>query len=161
MDKVLKELGAPHQMGYVFADMDSAIEIFSNIYNFEETRRFDFTAEKHWVRGEHFPIKIDIFHGIVDGVEYELITPLSDGPHKWFLEQTGGGLQHIGYNVDDYDYYADQLKKAGMTVLMNVDTDVYEPGATEPDHSVIAAYFEKPSMGNLLIEIAARIPYPK
>lgn len=159
MDKVLEALGAPHQMGYVFADMDAAIDIFSNIYNFEETRRFDFTAEKHWVRGEHFPIKIDIFHGIVDGVEYELITPLSDGPHKWFLDQTGGGLQHIGYNVDDYDHYADQLKKAGMTVLMNVDTDVYAPDSDVLDHSVIAAYFEKPSMGNLLIEIAAR-QYP-
>ena len=156
MKAAMQALGTPHQLGYVFADMDDAITTFSSMYAFEETRRFAFEAEQHWVRGKHFPIKLDIFHGVINGTEYELITPLSDGPHKWFLDEFGGGLQHIGYNVDDYDHYADILKSAGMTVLMNVDCDVYESGATEPDHSLIAAYFEKPSMGNLLIEIAAR-----
>ena len=156
MNQVFEELGAPHQLGYVFADMDAAIETFSKIYTFEKTMRFDFAAEQHWVRGEHFPIKLDIFIGVVDGTEYEILKPLSDGPHKWFLDKTGGGLQHIGYNVSDYDHYAGLLEKAGMSVLMNVDCDVYEPGASEPDHHLIAAYFEKPSMGNLNIEIAAR-----
>ena len=158
MADIMEQLGAPHQLGYVVADMDAAIETFSKIYKFEETMRFDFAAERHWVRGEHFPIKLDIFIGIAGGVEYELLKPLSDGPHKWFLDETGGGLQHIGYNVADYDTYAAHLEKAGMSVLMNVDCDVFEPGASEPDHHLIAAYFEKPSMGNLLIEIAARQP---
>lgn len=156
MNQVIKELGAPHQLGYVFGDMDAAIETFSNIYTFEKTMRFDFVAERHWVRGERFPIKLDIFIGVVDGTEYEILKPLSDGPHLWFLNKTGGGLQHIGYNVSDYDHYAAILEKAGMSVLMNVDCDVYEPGASDPDHHLIAAYFEKPSMGNLNIEIAAR-----
>lgn len=159
MKPIMEQLGAPHQLGYVYADMDAAIETFSSIYAFEKTMRFDFTAEQHWVRGEHFPIKLDIFIGVVDGIEYELLKPLSDGPHKWFLDETGGGLQHIGYNVSDYDTYAAVLEKAGMNVLMNVDCDVYEPNASEPDHHLIAAYFEKPSMGNLNIEIAARTKY--
>lgn len=156
MDKMIAKLGAPHQIGYVVPDMDSAIETFSSIYDFEKTMRFDFEAKEHWVRGEHFPIALDIFIGVADGIEYELLKPLSDGPHKWFLDQVGGGLQHIGYNVDNFDLYAERLKKAGMSVLMNVECDVFEPGATEPDHFLVAAYFEKPSMGNLLIEIADR-----
>lgn len=156
MNEILEPLGAPHQLGYVFADMEAAIETFSKIYTFDKTMRFDFTAERHWVRGKHFPIRLDIFIGRADGMEYELLVPLSDGPHKWFLDRTGGGLQHIGYNVSDYEHYAALLGKAGMSVLMNVDCDVYEPGAAEPDHHLIAAYFEKPGMGNLNIEIAQR-----
>jgi len=158
MNSVVKQLGTPHQLGYVFADINEAVDTFSGIYQFEKTMRFDFTIEQHWVHGKHHPISLDIFIGVADGTEYELICPLSDGPHKWFLDQYGGGLQHIGYNVSDYDKYAQILTKAGMTVLMNADCDVFEPGASEPDHHLVAAYFEKPSMGNLLIEIAARQP---
>ena len=156
MNKEIQLLGPPDQLGYVFADIEKAIELFSSLYNFESTMRFYFDVEEHWVRGEHFPIKLDIFIGVVNGIEYEIITPLSDGPHKWFLDQVGGGLQHIGYNVDVYAPYAQQLEKAGFNVLMNVESDVYEPGESEPDHHLIAAYFERPDMGNLLIEVAAR-----
>lgn len=162
MDDIIPKLGAPDQLGFVTGDMDASIETFSKLYDFEKTMRFDFETEDHWVRGELFPIKLDIFIGVVDRVEYEIIQPLSDGPHKWFLDKIGGGLQHIGYNVSDYDRCEQKMQNAGFNILMQVkEMDVYEPGASEPDHRLVAAYFEKPSMGNLLIEIAARSPYQK
>ncbi len=158
MNAITAALGKPDQLGYVFSDLESAIELFSGLYKFTETRRFDFEAEQHWVRGKHFPIKLDIFHGVVDGTEYELIKPLSDGPHQWFLDKFGGGLQHIGYNVHSYQPYADLLESAGFNVLMNVRCQVFAQGMATPDHDLIAAYFEQQKFGNLLIEIAARTP---
>ncbi|KQZ76692.1 hypothetical protein ASD73_01950 [Sphingopyxis sp. Root154] len=159
MNKAVSMFGPPHQLGYVVPDMESAIKMFETIYAFDETRRFDFNAPEVYVHGKLFPMHLDIFHGVQGDLEYELIQPLSDGPHKWFLDQVGGGFHHIGYNVDAYEPCAELLTQAGMSILMTADMDVFVPGGMKPDHHVRGAYFEQPGLGNMLIEVVERVSY--
>jgi|GEM_PF-1693075 len=157
MDNLLQK--KPDQFGYVFADIEEGIKLISGIYGLSLTKRFDFKIEQHWVHGEHFPIHLDIALCIMDDIEYELIQPLSDGPHKWFLDKTGGGLNHLGYYVDDYQGVKRHLESVGMRLLMNAETDVYKEGEDKPDHHIIGGYFEYPGTESVWIEVVERNIY--
>src|SRR5271157_371624 len=54
-------------------------------------------------------------------VEIELIQPL-EGEHnayKQFLDETGGGIHHVLFEVSDIDPVLEELAKSGVTVLQS------------------------------------------
>jgi hypothetical protein len=149
----------PDQIGYVFSDIEDSLKLFTHMYDVQNINRFDFKIDQHWVHGKQFPIHLDIALFVIGDLEYEIIQPLSDGPHQWFLDKTGGGLNHLGYFVNDFSATRSHLENAGMTLLMNAETDVYKPGEDNPDHRITGGYFEYTGNETIWIEALERKPY--
>jgi len=145
------KLPALSGIGIVVRDIDKAIDYYSKTFGIGPFRTIMFKPEKHWVNGKPFPATLKLaFASLGGSVEMELLQPLSEGPHKEFLDTHGEGLQHIGFNVDNYDEWMSYIKQEGIDILTNAE------GYIEGLGYVRAAYLEtgagKP--GNTLIEIA-------
>jgi catechol 2,3-dioxygenase-like lactoylglutathione lyase family enzyme len=135
------------QVGVVVKDLKKSIEHFSRVFGIGPFTSIVFSPEKHWVRGEPFPIKLNIAFAQAGPVQIELIEPVGDGPHKWFLDSKGGGLHHLGFIVDNYDALMDYLKQMKIEILMNAETDV--PGMGH----VRAAYADSEKADGVLVEL--------
>ena len=138
-------------VGIVVKDIEKAMEYYSKTFGIGPFRTVMFNPEKHWVDGKPFPVQLKLaFASLGGSVELELLQPLSEGPHKDFLETHGEGLQHLGFNVDNYDEWMSYLKREGIGILYNAE------GYIEGLGYVRAAYLdsgdEKP--GNTLIELS-------
>jgi catechol 2,3-dioxygenase-like lactoylglutathione lyase family enzyme len=145
------KLPALSGVGVVVKDIDKAIEYYSKTFGIGPFRTILFSPEKHWVNGKPFPATLKLaFASLGGSVELELLQPLSEGPHKDFLDTHGEGIQHIGFNVDNYDEWMSYIKQEGIGILTNAE------GYIEGLGYVRAAYLdpgpEKP--GNTLIEIS-------
>ena len=60
------------------------------------------------------PQEMKIMFAYFNNAELELIQPIGDGPWMDFLKQTGGGIQHLGFWVDDLDKTLSDLEKKGI-----------------------------------------------
>ena len=140
------------QIGIVVKDLEKAKEFYSKVLGIGPFETIIFQPEKHWLRGKPCPIKLKIAGAHMGPVQIELIEPLSDGPHKWFLDNKGEGLQHIAFHVDDYDGWIDHLTKHGMKILMNAEVE-RPKGYVRP-----VAYLESEDSGGVLIEIGKPPP---
>ena len=135
------------QAGIVVKDLKKAIEYYSRVFRIGPFTSMVFTPEKHWVKGKPFPVKLNIAVAQMGPVQMELIEPVGDGPHKWFLDSNGEGLHHLGFIVDNYDAWMNYLKQQGTEVLMNAETDI--PGFGH----MRAAYMESNKTGGVLFEL--------
>lgn len=79
----------------------------------------------------------------------ELVQPLEGKPiHNEFVEDSGEGLHHIGYIVDDLEAETARLVEKGIPVITRVYTDPAGAGF---------AYFDlRKNGGNVLIELIQR-----
>lgn len=145
-------LPALAQIGIVVGDLDKATEYYSRVFGIGPFSIIVFAPEKHWVRGKPFPITLNIAFAQMGPVLMELIEPVGDGPHKWFLDGKGEGLHHLGFIVDNYDAWINYLKQQGIEILMNAETDV--PGMGH----IRAAYMESDKPGGVLIELIEVTP---
>lgn len=140
------------QVGIVVRDLKKATEYYSRVFGIDPFTSIVFAPEKHWVRGEPFPIKLNIAFAQMGPVQMELIEPVGDGPHKWFLDSKGEGLHHLGFIVDNYDAWINYLKQLRVEILMNAETDV--PGMGH----IRAAYMESDKTGGVLVELIEVTP---
>ena len=135
------------QVGIVVKDLKKAIEYYTRVFGIGPFTSVVFTPEESWVKGNPFPMKLNIALAQMGPVQMELLEPIEDGPHKWFLDSNGEGLHHLGFHVDNYDAWIDYLKREGIEILMNADTDV--PGFGH----LRAAYMESNKTGGVLFEL--------
>jgi catechol 2,3-dioxygenase-like lactoylglutathione lyase family enzyme len=141
-------LPPPSQVGVVVRDLGKAIDYYSRTFGLGPFQTVEFAPAKHWVKGKPTPIRLNIGMCQWGPLTLELIEPVEgDAPHKWFLEEKGEGLQHLGFIVDNYDEWLRYLKEKGIQVLMNAETDVEGMG------HVRAAYMESDSIGGVLFEL--------
>ena len=86
-------------------------------------------------------------------LQLELIEPVEgDAPHKWFLEEKGEGIQHLGFIVDNCDEWLAYLKEKAIDVLMNAETDVEGMG------HVRSAYMQSDLVAGVLFELIEVTP---
>ena len=141
------------QIGIVVRDVKKAIEYYSKVFGIGPFMTFEFAPEKHWLKGKPMPIRLNIATAQMGPVMLELIEPVEgDAPHKWFLEKNGEGLQHLGFFIENYDGWKDYLKRQGIDVLMEAETDVEGIG------HVRAAYVESDKTGGVLFELLEVTP---
>ncbi len=146
-------LPAIGQVGIVVKDIKKATEYYSNVFGIGPFTIFEFSPEKHWLKGKPMPIKLNIAIAQMGPVMLELIQPVEgDAPHKWFLEEKGEGLQHLGFIVDNYDEWLHYLKENGIDVLMNAETNIEGMG------HIRAAYVESNRIGGVLFELIEITP---
>lgn len=137
------------QVGVVVKDVDKAIDYYSKTFGIGPFTTVVFKPEKHWVNGKPFPVTLKIAFAPMGPVQLELLEPLSESPHKEFLETHGEGLQHLGFYIDDYDEWISYLKQQGVGILYNAECDVEGMG------HIRAAYMDSQAgkPGNILIEL--------
>ncbi|MHB8109815.1 MAG: VOC family protein [Syntrophorhabdaceae bacterium] len=135
------------QIGIVVRDLDRAVEYYSKSFGIGPFTTFEFSPEKHLLRGKPLPITLQIGVAQFGPVQMELIQPVKgDAPHQWFLDSKGEGLQHLGFMVNNYDEWMTYLKEQNIGILMEAETDV--PGMGH----VRAAYIESDPVGGVLFE---------
>ena len=156
-DKLRTKLDLPpvNQIGVVVRDMDKAIEYYSSIFGIGPfSVVYELVPEKHWYMEEPSHLKLLVGKSMWGNVELELVQPVEGkSVHKDFLETHGEGLQHLGFDVSDYDEMFDRFIKAGFVPLLRVDTYV----AAYKVH-LKACYFDTRKVGGVIFEIIVRIP---
>ena len=141
-------LPPPAQVGVVVKNLSEAIDFYTRTFGLGPFQTLEFAPAQHWVNGKPTPIRLKIGLCQWGPLTLELIEPLEgDAPHKWFLEEKGEGMQHLGFIVENYDEWLSYLKREGIDVLMNAETDVEGMG------HVRAAYIQSDRVGGVLFEL--------
>jgi len=143
------KLGPPAQIGVVVADMDKAVEYYSSIFGLGPFTVYEFVPEKHWFMEEPSYIKVLIGKAMWGNIELELIRPVEGrSVHKDYLMTHGEGLQHLGFNVPNYDEMFEQFREAGFIPLMRAESyvDAYKG-------FLKACSFDTQAVGGIIFEI--------
>jgi len=149
---ILPELS---QVGIIVRDLETSIKCYSEIFGINFTNTI-LNLDKHWVRDKLFPVELKVALAQLGPIQLELIEPISDGPHKWFLDNKGGGLHHLGFNITDYDKTVALLKSVGLELLMNVEADIPTRG-----YHIRSANLESEKCGNVIFEVTEKKPIGK
>jgi methylmalonyl-CoA/ethylmalonyl-CoA epimerase len=137
------------QIGVVVRNVDATAEFLSTMLGLGPFIFQEFQPEKHWFREEPCPLRLLMAKAIWGNLELELVQPLEGrGLHKEFLETHGEGLEHLGFEVSDYEEMFDRFTKAGFCPVERAETyvDAYKG-------YVRACYFDTYRVGGILCEI--------
>lgn len=149
--EIVTAIGLPplSQIGVVVKDVDRAVEYYSSAFGLGPFTTYEFMPEKHWYMEEPSPLKLRMGKAVWGSIEWELIQPLEgESLHEEFLKTNGEGLQHLGFNVPNYDEVFDKMKNAGFQPLMRAETYV----ATYKGY-LRACYFDTRRVGGVIFEI--------
>jgi len=109
------------QIGIVVADSDQTTKLLTSLFGIGPFRLVEWpdrAESKYYYRGVEEQIRIKQAFIQLGDVEVELIQPLEgNNGYQHFLDQTGGGIHHILFEVTDIDPVLDELAKAGVSVL--------------------------------------------
>ena len=116
------ELKRPVQIGIVVGDLERATQSLTSLFGIgpfsyiEWPNRVD---SKYFYRGKEEHIKIRQAFVQIGPLELELIQPLEGdrNAYREFLEQKGGGIHHVLFEVDDMEQAARRLSEKGVGVL--------------------------------------------
>ena len=143
------------QVGTVVEDLDRAIAYYEDVLGIGPFVVFDFIPERHWCDGRPCPVELRIgIAEIAPGVALEIVEPVAgDAPHQRFLDEYGEGLQHIGYEVENYDEWMDYFVSKGINPipLQNAEFNL-------GDGLRRAAYLKTDVIGGVVIELIEVLP---
>ena len=109
------------QIGIVVADRDQTTKLLTSLFGIGPFRLVEWpdrAESKYYYRGVEEQIRIKQAFIQLGDVEVELIQPLEgNNGYQHFLDQTGGGIHHILFEVNDIDPVLEELGKAGVSVL--------------------------------------------
>jgi catechol 2,3-dioxygenase-like lactoylglutathione lyase family enzyme len=111
------------QIGIVVADRDRTTQLLTSLFGIGPFRFVEWPdrpESKYYYRGEEEHIRIKQAFVQLGDVEVELIQPLEGhSGYQDFLDQSGGGIHHVLFEVPDIDPVIQELAKAGVTVLQS------------------------------------------
>jgi len=109
------------QIGIVVADRDQTTKLLTSLFGIGPFRLVEWpdrAESRYYYRGVEEQIRIKQAFIQLGDVEVELIQPLEgNNGYQHFLDQTGGGIHHILFEVTDIDPVLEELAKAGVSVL--------------------------------------------
>ena len=83
--------GEIHHFGYVFRNLDEAVEIFAELFKIEKFNRIDMGM-------------VYVARSMIGKLQIDLIEPKDNNSiFNVFLEEGNQGLHHIGFLVDNVD----------------------------------------------------------
>jgi len=111
------------QIGIVVADRDQTTRLLTSLFGIGPFRLVEWpdrAESKYYYRGAEEHIRIRQAFVQLGDVEVELIQPLEGrSGYSDFLDQTGGGIHHVLFEVSDIDPVIQDLAKSGVTVLQS------------------------------------------
>jgi methylmalonyl-CoA/ethylmalonyl-CoA epimerase len=109
------------QIGIVVADRDRTTQLLTSLFGIGPFRFVEWpdrAESKYYYRGVEEQIRIKQAFVQLGDVEVELIEPFEGrSGYRDFLDQTGGGIHHVLFEVSDIDPVIQELAKSGVTVL--------------------------------------------
>ncbi len=111
------------QIGIVVADRDRTTQLLTSLFGMGPFRFVEWPdrpESKYYYHGVEESVRIKQAFVQLGDVEVELIQPV-DGRsgYKDFLDQDGGGIHHMLFEVSDIDPVLQELAKSGVTVLQS------------------------------------------
>ena len=111
------------QIGIVVADRERTTQLLTSLLGIGPFRFVEWPnrpESKYYYRGAEQHIRLKQAFVQLGDVEVELIQPLEGlNEYQDFLDQTGGGIHHILFEVPDIDPVIQELAKSGVTVLQS------------------------------------------
>jgi catechol 2,3-dioxygenase-like lactoylglutathione lyase family enzyme len=111
------------QIGIVVADRDQTTRLLTSLFGIGPFRFVEWPdrkESKYYYRGVEEHIRLKQAFVQLGDVEVEFIQPLEGrNAYQDFLDQTGGGIHHILFEVSDIDPVLQELAKSGVTVLQS------------------------------------------
>jgi methylmalonyl-CoA/ethylmalonyl-CoA epimerase len=111
------------QIGIVVADRDQTTRALTSLFGIGPFRLVDWPdrpESKYQYRGVDETIRIRQAFVQLGAVEIELIQPLEGhNAYQDFLDETGGGIHHVLFEVNDIEPVLQELAKSGITVLQS------------------------------------------
>jgi methylmalonyl-CoA/ethylmalonyl-CoA epimerase len=111
------------QIGIVVADRDRTTQLLTALFGIGPFRLVEWpdrADSKYYYRGVEERVRIKQAFVQMGDVEVELIQPLEGrSGYKDFLDETGGGIHHVLFEVSDIDPVIQELAKSGVTVLQS------------------------------------------
>jgi methylmalonyl-CoA/ethylmalonyl-CoA epimerase len=112
------------QIGIVVPDLDKTTRLLDSLFGIGPFRSVVWPnrpESKYEHRGVEEHILISQAFVQLGQVEIELIQPIEGerNAYKQFLDQTGGGIHHILFEVKDIDPVLQALAESGVTVLQS------------------------------------------
>lgn len=111
------------QIGIVVADRDRTTQLLTSLFGMGPFRFVEWPDRpdsKYYYHGVEESVRIKQAFVQLGDVEVELIQPV-DGRsgYRDFLDQNGGGIHHVLFEVSDIDPAIQELAKSGVTVLQS------------------------------------------
>ena len=111
------------QIGIVVPDRDRTTQLLTSLFGigpFHSVEWPDRVESKYYYRGVEEQVRIKQAFVQLGDVEVELIQPLEGrSGYQDFLDQTGGGIHHVLFEVKDIDSAIEELATSGITVLQS------------------------------------------
>jgi methylmalonyl-CoA/ethylmalonyl-CoA epimerase len=111
------------QIGVVVADLNQTTKLLTSLFGIGPFRFVEWPdrpESKYYYRGAEEHIRIKQAFVQMGDVEVELIQPLEGhNGYQDFLNETGGGIHHVLFEVPDIDSVIQELAKSGVTVLQS------------------------------------------
>ena len=138
-----------NQVGVVVKDIDRAAEYYSSIFGLGPFTVYDFEPDKHWYLEKPSHLKLRIAKATWGDIEWEMIQPVEGKSlHQEFLNMFGEGVQHLGFNVKNYEHSFKRFVEKGFQPLMRAESYVQ---TYEGD--LKACYFDTRQVGGVIFEI--------
>lgn len=151
LDKIKQiiDLPAVSQVGVVVRDVDRAVEQYQNLFGLGPFTRYQFQPDRHWFRNEPSPLTLEMAKAMWGPVEYELLQPVEgQSLHQEFLDQHGEGLQHLGFNVRNYEAVYAAMEAAGFEPVMRAESFVEQYNG-----HLKACYFDTRAVAGVICEV--------
>lgn len=124
--EVLNKYGIEH-VGFLVRNLDPVVKHLQEQFPTIEFQFYDYRPLHAWSYGrrvENYHLKIAM--GSIPGHDtgLEIIQWVSgDGVHRDFVGSGTGGMHHIAYRVDNYDYWKDHFSKSGVPFIFEAETE--------------------------------------
>jgi len=109
------------QIGIVVADRKQTTDLLTSLFGIGPFRFVEWPDRpeaKYYYHGAEEHIRISQAFVQLGDVEVELIQPVEGkNAYQDFLDETGGGIHHVLFEVKDIDPVIEQLAKSGISVL--------------------------------------------
>lgn len=111
------------QIGIVVPDRRRTTELLSSLFGIGPFRFVEWPNRpeaKYYYHGMEERIRISQAFAQVGSVELEIIQPVEGkNAYQQFLDETGGGIHHVLFEISDIDPVLQQLGKLGISVLQS------------------------------------------
>ena len=142
----LLALPAVSQIGLVVRDARKAVAFYGDVLNVAPFKVFEPEYSDRTYRGNPGNFRMRIALAMLGTVQLELIEPLEgESIYDEFMEKSGEGLHHLGFDIDRFDDRIAAMEKIGIEVLQSGR----RPG-------VAFAYMDTEPFAGFIIELIER-----
>jgi catechol 2,3-dioxygenase-like lactoylglutathione lyase family enzyme len=111
------------QIGIVVPDRDRTTQLLTSLFGIGPFRLVEWPdrpESKYYYRDVEQKIRVRQAFVQLGDVEVEIIQPIEgNSAYQDFLDETGGGIHHVLFEVSDIDPVIHELAKSGVTVLQS------------------------------------------